>query len=105
MKLPKSVQPHTATITEYEGEGAYGPIWGNSYEVDCYFVHKEKIAFDNEGNEVTSPSQIYTSADVNPKKQSEVEFEWREKPLEVIAVNRYDNAMTGQLSNVEIMLR
>jgi hypothetical protein len=105
MKLPKFVQPHTATITEYEGDGAYGPIWGDSYEIDCYFVHKKKITFDEEGNEITSPSQLHTSADINPKEQSEVSFEWTTKPLEIIAVNRYDNALTGQLSNVEIMLR
>ena len=105
MKLPKSVQPHTATITEYEGEGAYGPIWGDSYEIDCYFVHKKKITFDEEGNEITSPSQLHTSANIKPKKQSEVEVEGVTKKMEVIAVNRYDNALTGQLSNVEIMLR
>jgi hypothetical protein len=103
MKLPKFVQPHTATITEYEGEGAYGPVWGDSYEIECYFVHKEKIAFDEEGNEITSPSQIYTSTDIKPKKQSEVKVNG--ETLEIIAVNRYDNAMTGKLSNVEIMLR
>jgi hypothetical protein len=103
MKLPKFVQPHTATITEYEGDGTYGPIWGNSYEIDCYFVHKKKITFDEEGNEITSPSQIYTSTDIKPKKQSEVKVNG--ETLEIIAVNRYDNAMTGKLSNVEIMLR
>lgn len=103
MKLPKSVQPHTAIITEYEGEGAYGPIWGDSYEIDCYFVHKKKITFDEEGNEITSSSQLHTSADIKPKEQSKVEVKGEQ--LEVIAVNRYDNALTGQLSNVEIMLR
>jgi len=103
MKLPKIVQPHTATITEYEGEGAYGPIWGNSYEIDCYFVHKEKIAFDNKGNEVTSPAQLYTSANINPNQQSKVNV--NNNDMEIIAVNRYDNALIGSLSNVEIMLR
>jgi hypothetical protein len=105
MKLPKIVQPHTATITEYEGDGAHGPIWGNSYEIDCYFVHKKKITFDEKGNEITSPSQLHTSANIKPKKQSEVKVEGVTKKMEVIAVNRYDNAMTGKLSNVEIMLR
>jgi hypothetical protein len=105
MKLPKSAQPHTATIKPYLGEGAYGPVWGDTYDIDCYFVHKKKITFDEEGNEITSPSQLHTSADIKPKEQSEVSFEWTSKPLEVIAVNRYDNALTGNLSNVEIMLR
>lgn len=103
MKLPKSVQPHTATITPYEGDGAYGPVFGTSYDIDCYFVHKKKITFDEEGNEITSPSQLHTSADIKPKKQSKVEVEGEN--LEVIAVNRYDNALTGKLSNVEIMMR
>ena len=103
MKLPKSAQPHTATIKPYLGEGAYGPVWGDTYEINCYFVHKKKITFDEEGNEITSPSQLHTSADIKPKKQSEVQVNG--ETTEVIAVNRYDNALTGNLSNVEIMLR
>jgi len=103
MKLPKSAQPHTATIKPYLGEGAYGPVWGDTYDIDCYFVHKKKITFDEEGNEITSPSQLHTSADIKPKKQSEVQV--KGETTEVIAVNRYDNALTGNLSNVEIMLR
>jgi hypothetical protein len=66
-------------------------------------VHKKKITFDEEGNEITSPSQLHTSANIKPKKQSEVKVNG--ETLEIIAVNRYDNAMTGKLSNVEIMLR
>lgn len=103
MKLPKSAQPHKATIKPYLGSGAYGPVWDDEYKIDCYFVHKKKITFDEEGNEITSPSQIHTSADISPEKQSEVQVEG--ETVEVIAVNRYDNALTGQLSNVEIMLR
>ena len=103
MKLPKFVQPHTVNIKEFEGEGAYGPVWGDEYEIDGYFVFKEKVAFDEEGNEITSTSQLHTSADIKPKQQSELTYDG--KTYEVIGVNRYDNAMTGKLSNVEVKLR
>lgn len=103
MKLPKFVQPHTAIIKEYLQNGSFGPEFADPYEITCYFVHKEKIAFDDGGNEITSPAQIHTSEDIAPAQQSKVSVNGNN--MEIIAVNRYDNAMTGKLSNVEIMLR
>lgn len=102
MKLPKSAQPHTATIKPYLGSSAYDPQYGDEFKSTGYYVQKNRLTKDDEGNEVLSGSQYYTSDDINLKQQSEITF--KNNTETVIKTNRYSNALTGKLSNVEVML-
>jgi hypothetical protein len=103
MKLPKSVQPHTVTIKPYLGDGAYGPQYDDEFESTGYFVQKESLTRDDEGNEVVSSSQYHTSDDIELKQQSELTFNGKTET--VVTTNKYYNAFTGKLSNVEVMLK
>lgn len=103
MKLPKSVQPHTVTVKPFLGDGAYGPQYGDTFESTGYFVEKEELTRDDDGNEVVSSSQYHTSDDLDLKQQSELTF--NSKTETVVTTNRYYNAFTSQLSNVEVMLK
>lgn len=103
MKLPKFVQPHTVEIKPKEDDGAYGPIYGDVFESTGYFVEKEKLVRDDEGNEVISSSQYYTSDDIDLKQDSEITFNGRTE--KVMKTQRYYDALTGKLSNVQVMLQ
>jgi len=102
MKLPDIVQPHTVTIEEYEGEGAYGPQYSDSYEVNGYYQEENKYIRNDEGDEVTSSSQFFTSADIKPPQKSKLTFDGNENEVMTTSVKR--NAITGKISHVQVML-
>ena len=110
MKLPKAAQPHTVAIKEYEGDGAYGPIFSEPYEVQGYFQQERKVVKDQEGNEVVSDAQFFTSENIRPPTESLVYFPLTEDKLEentqheVVSVSPKTNAMTGQKSHTEVVM-
>lgn len=103
LKLPKSVQPHTFTAQPYEGSGAYGPIFGTEFEFQGYYASEKEYIRNDEGDELISSSQIYTSEDLDLPQKSLVNFEGNDE--EVMTVNKYYNAMTGKHSNTKVMLK
>lgn len=102
MKLPKAAQPHKVSIKEYEGDGAYGPIYSNPYEIKGYFQQERKVVKDQDGNEVISDAQFFTSEDIEPPTESIVTF--KDIEHEVISVSHKVNAMTGQNSHTEVVM-
>ena len=102
MRLPQSIQPNTATIQKYEGDGAYGPTYADPIEVKGYFQQKEKMIRDDEGDEVVSMSQFYTGKDIDVPKGSILTFNGEHI---VQTTSRKLNALTGQFSHLQIWLR
>lgn len=102
MKLPKFVQPHTVDVQEYNGDTTYGPDYSDSYEVEGYFQNTRKYIRDDEGDEVVSESQFYTSEDIDLPKKSIVTFDGIDH--EVITTSRKTNALIGKLTHVEVAL-
>ena len=102
MKLPKAAQPHTVTIKEYEGDGAYGPTYSDPYEVKGYFQQERKLVKDDEGNEIVSDAQFFTSEDIEPPPESIITFNGVEN--EVISISPKYNALTGQKSHTEVVM-
>ena len=102
MKLPKAAQPHTVTIKEYEGDGAYGPTYSDSYEVQGYFQQEREVVKDQEGNEIVSDAQFFTSEDIEPPTESIVTFNDIEH--EVISISPKYNALNGQKSHTEVVM-
>ena len=102
MKLPKAAQPHTVSIKEYEGDGAYGPIYSDPYEVQGYFQQERKVVKDQDGNEVVSDAQFFTSEDIEPPTESIATFNGIEH--EVIEYSPKVNALTGQNSHTEVVM-
>ena len=102
MKLPKAAQPHTVTIKDYEGDGAYGPTYSDPYEVQGYFQQEREVVKDQEGNEVVSDAQFFTSEDIEPPTESIATFNGVEH--EVISISPKYNALTGQKSHTEVVM-
>lgn len=102
MKLPKFMQPHTVEIKEYKGDSAYGPQFADPYEVEGYFQEQRKYVRSDEGDEVVSESQFFTSKDINVPQESEITFEG--STHKVINTSRKKNALNGQLTHVEIAM-
>lgn len=103
MKIPQFVQPHTVEIEPYEGEGTYGIVYGTPFNSTGYYVDKKEYIRDDDGDEVVSSSQYYTSEDLDIKTKSKLTFNGNTK--EVLGINKNYNAMTGQHSNTVVMLK
>ncbi|PSK95771.1 hypothetical protein CLV30_12823 [Haloactinopolyspora alba] len=51
---------HRVTVEPYEGEGAYGPIYGAPVaDVACYVENRRQLVRDRTGAEVVSDTTIY----------------------------------------------
>ena len=101
--LPKFLQPDTVTIEDYEGDSAYGPQYGDPYDVEGTIERTRKRVQNEDGDEVISEVQFYTSEDIDPPMQSKLTFDGDE--YEVINASPKRNKMNGQLSHVEVVLR
>lgn len=59
MELPRLLTPHTITVQDHEGEGAYGDVYGPPR--DCAWVQveeKTRLVRDKTGAEVVSSGQV-----------------------------------------------
>ncbi len=102
MRMPKAIQPHKVSIKEYEGDGAYGPVYSDPYNSTGYFQEERKVVKNKEGNEVVSDAQYYTSDDISPPTESIITFNGVDH--EVLQVAPRDNALTGKTNHVEVVM-
>ncbi|WHM36311.1 hypothetical protein [Streptomyces sp. BPTC-684] len=59
MNVPRWLLPHRVTIEPYQGEGAYGPVYGPPVaDVPALVAETVRTVRDREGREVTSTAQI-----------------------------------------------
>lgn len=60
MKLPRILTPHTVTVTPWEGEGAYGDIYGTPRDLVSVRVEETiKLVRDKNGAEVVSSARVF----------------------------------------------
>ncbi|SEU46609.1 hypothetical protein [Nonomuraea wenchangensis] len=59
MLIPEWVFTHTATIEPYEGDGAYGPIFGSQVTERCLVDDERRLVRNAEGSEVVSDTTIF----------------------------------------------
>ncbi|MEU5838777.1 hypothetical protein ABZ820_34650 [Streptomyces diacarni] len=64
--LPRFLMRHRVTVERYEGEGAYGEVYGPATVVRCFLEHGTRLVKDADGNEVTSTSTAYALPDTEP---------------------------------------
>lgn len=103
MKLPKFMQPDTAIIKKYKGEGVNGPQYEDGITITGYYEQKREIVKDDDGNEIISSSKFYTSEDIAIPTQSILIFNSIED--EVIKIDRHRSSLTGQLNHIEVLLK
>lgn len=65
MSLQRLLSGDTVTVTPYNGEGAYGPSYGDAVAVDCRVVYERKLVRNTDGDETVSESTIYVLPTVN----------------------------------------
>ena len=102
MRLPKTLQPHTIIIKEYKGSSAYEDLYDEPYEIDGYMEESRTFVRNDEGDQVISNSQFFTSEDVYIPPKSIIKYNNRE--YIVITTQRHTNALTGKLAHVEVVL-
>ncbi|WP_188197220.1 hypothetical protein [Nonomuraea sp. SYSU D8015] len=59
MLIPEWVFTHTAVIEPFEGEGAYGPIFGDPVTKKCLVDDERRLVRNAEGSEVVSDTTIF----------------------------------------------
>ena len=103
MKMPKFLQNKQATLKKYEGDTPQGPSYEDPVTIKGYYEQEREIVKDDDGNEVISESQFYTSEDIEIPPQSILEIGEREN--EVITVSRYEIPITGKFNHQEVALK
>lgn len=91
--IPNALLIHTITIKEYQGDGPYGPSYGNPYTVQCYFEKKHELVRDSNGQEIVSSARAFMHPNYEPPPKSIVTFEGTD--YEVISSARFDNPIAG----------
>ena len=110
MKLPKAAQTHTVKAKKYKGDGAYGPTYSEPFEIQGYFQQERKLIKDDEGDEIVSDSQFYTSENIDLPQKSLLYFPLENEELEenekheVVSTSPKHNALTGQKSHTEVVM-
>lgn len=60
MKLPRILTPHTVTVRPWEGEGAYGDIFGTPRTLTSVRVEETtRLVRDKTGAEVVSSARVF----------------------------------------------
>ena len=102
MKLPRSLLIHEVEIEDFEGDGGFGPSYGDPYTVQGYMEYNRKVVRDREGGEVVSEAQFITRPGTSPPPESKLTLDGNEH--EVISVAPYDNPLNDKRFSVEVML-
>ena len=63
MKLPKVWLQHRVTVEPYEGNSAYGEVYGAAVVVPCWLEKRVRLVRARDGREVTSTSTFYCRLD------------------------------------------
>ncbi|MGW3057687.1 hypothetical protein ACWC98_17445 [Streptomyces goshikiensis] len=73
MKVPGWLLPHRITVEPYEGDSAYGPLYGPPLaEVAALVSETVRTVRNREGREVTSTAQLITAPDVACPPESRI---------------------------------
>ncbi|MFG3438330.1 hypothetical protein ACGF0J_13895 [Nonomuraea sp. NPDC047897] len=59
MMLPEWLLRHTATIEPFQGDGAYGPVFGPAFESRCLVDDERRLVRDAQGAEVVSDTTVF----------------------------------------------
>jgi len=75
LKIPKWMLRQTIQVEPYSGSGAYGPIYGNTFSSSARVQHGRMRTMDDDGNEITSDTQVFMRPGVNIPVGSKVYYE------------------------------
>ncbi|MFI6497177.1 hypothetical protein [Nonomuraea typhae] len=59
MMLPEWLLRHRAIIEPFQGDGAYGPVFGAPFEARCLVDDERRLVRDAQGAEVVSDTTVF----------------------------------------------
>lgn len=62
---PARLFNQTVEVEPYDGEGAYGPIYGTPYTLPCRIEQERIVAVDDNGEERVVEARLFTAPDAN----------------------------------------
>lgn len=93
---------HTATVEPYEGGGAYGDVYGDPFQLPCYYEGVRQLVRARDGSEVVSEGTLYANPTDSVTPGSKVNILGRD--TWVLSVSTFDDGgMTG-LAHIAVAL-
>lgn len=62
-RIPRWLLRHTVTVEAYQGDSAYGPVYGPPAAVRCFVEDGAKLIRNDQGHEVVSTARLYARLD------------------------------------------
>jgi hypothetical protein len=100
--IPGALLRHTAEVTPYLGEGAYGPIYGEARTVPCFVDDRRRLVRSGSGDEAVSETTVYCRLDEDIPAESRVTVNGRDTT--VISVSRMDGGGLPTPDHLELAL-
>jgi hypothetical protein len=101
MRIPSFLMRQKVEIKPFLGSGAYGPIYGDPYQIKCRIESKRSLVRDREGNEVVSEARVYFPHNISLETESSVTWNSREYKV----INSIPHFGLNKVSHVEVILR
>lgn len=100
--IPAFLLVHTASVEPYEGGGAYGDVYGQAFNVVCYYEGRRQLVRNGDGAEVVSEGTMFVNPDVTIPAGSRVTV--LDRSTWVITVSTLDDGGLTGLAHQELAL-
>lgn len=101
--LPSRYLVHQVLVEPHEGEGPFGPEYGEQTSVRCVIDEKRRLVRDAEGSEVVSETTLYMPLDTVCPAGSRVIASGRQTT--VITASRRDGGGLPTPDHLEVVLQ
>jgi hypothetical protein len=102
MGLPLRKRTHTITVEPFQGDSAYGPVFGAPVQVTCRVDEAQRLVRSNTGEEVVSSSTVFCDLDTVIPAGSRVTVNGR--TTTVLALAAFDTGGRSRLDHKEASL-
>lgn len=103
MRLPASLMPHTVQVRPYAGESSRGPVFGDTFTLQCMAQGKRRMVRDNDGAEKLSSLTLFCapgSADLVPPGS---EVTWQGDTTTVVDATDHDAGSLPVPAHTEVV--
>lgn len=100
--IPQALLVHTATVKPYLGSGAYGDLYGDPFDVPCYYEGRRQLVRGSDGAEAVSEGTMFIDPGPDIPAGSEVTVVGR--TTHVITVSVLDDGGLTGLAHLEVAL-
>lgn len=98
--IPQLLLRHEVTVEPYEGDGAYGPVYGDPVTIPAFVDAQTTMVRDADGVEVVSSTTVYAVDVPDLPIGSRITYAGRE--LTALAVKRRDGGGLPTPDHVQI---